>query len=215
MIAAARPVPGTPADAHASRMSGLCWRCQGVTVLGNGANLNCGMAVPHRKRPGLGSASRITEDDSVPESGQPENLAMSRHGRLPQRSSVRQCTPYVSARPPTTTARSATRPPRPRRARRGTVGCASSKCGRLRPGHRSCAESCLPTHGRHLCGARQCPTLPIASGTAYNFQSASSATKPTALTPRSAANPCGSLVYVDGQDRTALANSQTPVRSRH
>lgn len=26
--------------------------CQGVTVLGDGAYLNCGMAVPHRKRPG-------------------------------------------------------------------------------------------------------------------------------------------------------------------
>lgn len=26
--------------------------CQGVTVLGDGACLNCRMAVPHRKRPG-------------------------------------------------------------------------------------------------------------------------------------------------------------------
>ncbi|MEU5768468.1 transposase family protein, partial [Streptomyces asoensis] len=25
--------------------------CQGVTVLGDGAYLNCGMVVPHRKRP--------------------------------------------------------------------------------------------------------------------------------------------------------------------
>ncbi|MER6221120.1 transposase family protein [Streptomyces sp900105755] len=51
VIAAARPVPGTTADAHAWRASGLSERCQGVTVLGDGAYLNCGMVVPHRKRP--------------------------------------------------------------------------------------------------------------------------------------------------------------------
>ncbi len=48
VIAAARPVPGTTADAHAWRASGLSEHCQGVTVLGDGAYLNCGMAVPHR-----------------------------------------------------------------------------------------------------------------------------------------------------------------------
>lgn len=52
VIAAARPVPGTTADAHAWRASGLSRHCQGVTVLGDSAYLNCGMAVPHRKRPG-------------------------------------------------------------------------------------------------------------------------------------------------------------------
>ncbi|MFI9249774.1 transposase family protein [Streptomyces sp. NPDC053069] len=52
VIAAARPVPGTTADGHAWRASGLSEHCQGVTVLGDGAYLNCGMAVPHRKRPG-------------------------------------------------------------------------------------------------------------------------------------------------------------------
>ncbi|MCG7210069.1 transposase family protein [Streptomyces arenae] len=52
VIAAARPVPGTTADAHAWRASGLSQYCEGVTVLGDGAYLNCGMAVPHRKRPG-------------------------------------------------------------------------------------------------------------------------------------------------------------------
>ncbi|MFI6093569.1 transposase family protein [Streptomyces sp. NPDC051218] len=51
VIAAARPVPGTTADAHAWRASGLTEHCQGATVLGDGAYLNCGMAVPHRKRP--------------------------------------------------------------------------------------------------------------------------------------------------------------------
>jgi hypothetical protein len=52
VIAAARPVPGTTADAHAWRKSGLSRHCLGVTVLGDGAYFNCGMAVPHRKRPG-------------------------------------------------------------------------------------------------------------------------------------------------------------------
>ncbi|MYY82064.1 MULTISPECIES: transposase family protein [unclassified Streptomyces] len=51
VIAAARPVPGTTADAPAWRASGLAGHRQGVTVLGDGAYLNCGMAVPHRKRP--------------------------------------------------------------------------------------------------------------------------------------------------------------------
>ncbi|MFF7095756.1 transposase family protein [Streptomyces rubradiris] len=51
VIAAARPVPGTTADAHVWRASGLNDHCQDVTVLGDGAYLNCGMVVPHRKRP--------------------------------------------------------------------------------------------------------------------------------------------------------------------
>ncbi|WP_181794251.1 transposase family protein [Streptomyces sp. WELS2] len=50
-IAAARPLPGPTADAHAWRASGLSDHCQDVTVLGDGAYLNRGMAVPHRKRP--------------------------------------------------------------------------------------------------------------------------------------------------------------------
>ncbi len=40
VIAAARPVPGTTADAHAWRASGLAEHCQDVTVLGDGAYLN-------------------------------------------------------------------------------------------------------------------------------------------------------------------------------
>ncbi|MET8080282.1 transposase family protein, partial [Streptomyces sp. NPDC005303] len=51
VIAAARPVPGTTADAHAWRASGLAEHCQGVTVPVDGAYLNCGMVTPHRKRP--------------------------------------------------------------------------------------------------------------------------------------------------------------------
>ncbi len=51
VIAASRPVPGTTADAHAWRNSGLAEHCRGVTVLADGAYLNCGMITPHRKRP--------------------------------------------------------------------------------------------------------------------------------------------------------------------
>lgn len=47
VIAAARPVPSA-ADAHAWRMSGRSIHCQGVTMLGDGACLNCGMAVPYQ-----------------------------------------------------------------------------------------------------------------------------------------------------------------------
>ncbi|MFJ6602205.1 transposase family protein [Streptomyces lydicus] len=51
VVAAARPVPGTTADAKAWRDSGLAHTCTGVTVLGDGAYLNTGLVVPHRKRP--------------------------------------------------------------------------------------------------------------------------------------------------------------------
>ncbi|ELS51565.1 putative transposase (IS4 family) [Streptomyces viridochromogenes Tue57] len=52
VMATARPVPGTAADAKAWRDSGLAEHCQGVTVLGDGAYINTGLVVPHRKRPG-------------------------------------------------------------------------------------------------------------------------------------------------------------------
>lgn len=52
VIAAARPAPGNKADAHVWRYSGLPAQCQGVTVLGDGAYINTGLVVPHRKRPG-------------------------------------------------------------------------------------------------------------------------------------------------------------------
>ncbi|MEV0093778.1 transposase family protein [Streptomyces sp. NPDC050738] len=51
VIATARPVPGTTADAHAWRASGLAEHCQDVTILGDGAYLNGQLVVPHRKRP--------------------------------------------------------------------------------------------------------------------------------------------------------------------
>jgi hypothetical protein len=40
------------ADAQVRRNSGLPARCQGVTVLGDGACINTGLGVPHRKRRG-------------------------------------------------------------------------------------------------------------------------------------------------------------------
>ncbi|WP_329377044.1 transposase family protein [Streptomyces sp. NBC_01716] len=52
VIAAAMPVPGNTADAKAWRDSGLATDCEGVTVLGDGAYINTGLVVPHRKRPG-------------------------------------------------------------------------------------------------------------------------------------------------------------------
>ncbi|WP_371648158.1 MULTISPECIES: transposase family protein [unclassified Streptomyces] len=64
VITAARPVPGTTADAHAWRASGLSRHCRGVTMLGDGAYLNCGMAVPHRKRPGR-ALLQAEEDDNA------------------------------------------------------------------------------------------------------------------------------------------------------
>jgi hypothetical protein len=53
VVAAARPVPGTTADPQAWQACGLAEHCHGATVLGDGAYINTGMVVPHRKRPGL------------------------------------------------------------------------------------------------------------------------------------------------------------------
>ncbi|MFF7927497.1 transposase family protein [Streptomyces mirabilis] len=52
VVATARPAPGTRADAHVWRDSGLPEQCQGAIVLGDGASINTGLVVPHRKRPG-------------------------------------------------------------------------------------------------------------------------------------------------------------------
>ncbi|MET8509971.1 transposase family protein [Streptomyces sp. NPDC004787] len=51
VVAAARPVPGNTADAKAWRDSGLAGRCDGVTVLADGAYINTGLVIPHRKHP--------------------------------------------------------------------------------------------------------------------------------------------------------------------
>lgn len=52
VVAVGRPAPGNKADAHVWRNSGLPAQCQGVTVLGDGAYINTGLVVSHRKRPG-------------------------------------------------------------------------------------------------------------------------------------------------------------------
>ncbi|MET9392675.1 transposase family protein [Streptomyces sp. NPDC006624] len=64
VIAAARPVPGNTADAKAWRDSGLARHCEGVTVLGDGAYINTGLVVPHRKRPGRALLSGEEEDNA-------------------------------------------------------------------------------------------------------------------------------------------------------
>ncbi len=45
-------MPGNTADAKAWRDSGLATACEGVTVPADGAYINTGLVVPHRKRPG-------------------------------------------------------------------------------------------------------------------------------------------------------------------
>ncbi|MFD5065851.1 transposase family protein [Streptomyces sp. NPDC058394] len=50
VVATARPAPGNKADAQVWRNSGLAQHCEGVTVLGDGAYINTGLVVPHRKR---------------------------------------------------------------------------------------------------------------------------------------------------------------------
>ncbi|WP_435852981.1 transposase family protein [Streptomyces vietnamensis] len=52
VIAGARPVPGTTADAKAWRDSGPAAVCEGVTVPADGAYINTGLVVPHHRRPG-------------------------------------------------------------------------------------------------------------------------------------------------------------------
>ncbi|MET9648337.1 transposase family protein [Streptomyces syringium] len=64
VIAAARPVPGNTADAKAWRDSGLADQCDGVTVLGDGAYINTGLLVPHRKRPGRALLPGEEEDNA-------------------------------------------------------------------------------------------------------------------------------------------------------
>ncbi|MFD3333881.1 transposase family protein [Streptomyces sp. NPDC058700] len=63
VIAAARPVHGNTADAKAWLDSGLARHCEGVTVLGDGAFINTGLVVPHRKRPGRALLAGQEEDN--------------------------------------------------------------------------------------------------------------------------------------------------------
>jgi hypothetical protein len=64
VVATARPAPGNKADAHVWRASDLPAQCQGATVLGDGAYLNTGLVVPHRKRAGR-PLLRVQEEDNA------------------------------------------------------------------------------------------------------------------------------------------------------
>jgi hypothetical protein len=64
VVATARPMPGSTADAKAWRDSGLAEPCQGVTVLADGAYINTGLIVPHRKRPGRPLLKGEEEDNA-------------------------------------------------------------------------------------------------------------------------------------------------------
>ncbi|MFE6594934.1 transposase family protein [Streptomyces sp. NPDC057780] len=64
VVATARPVPGNTADAKAWRDSGLAAHCEGGTVLGDGAYINTGLIVPHRKRPGRPLLKGEEEDNA-------------------------------------------------------------------------------------------------------------------------------------------------------
>ncbi|THC47311.1 transposase family protein [Streptomyces sp. A1499] len=64
VVATARPAPGNTADAKAWRDSGLAAHCEGVTVIGDGAYINTGLVVPHRKRPGRPLLKGEEEDNA-------------------------------------------------------------------------------------------------------------------------------------------------------
>ncbi len=64
VVAAARPAPGNKADAHVWRASDLPARCAGATVLADGAYINTGLVVPHRRRAGR-PLMRAQEEDNT------------------------------------------------------------------------------------------------------------------------------------------------------
>ncbi|MFF7589820.1 transposase [Kitasatospora purpeofusca] len=64
VVATARPVPGNKADAHAWRASDLPAACSGTTVLADGAYINTGLVIPHRRRAGR-PLLRAQEEDNA------------------------------------------------------------------------------------------------------------------------------------------------------
>ncbi|GAA2746125.1 transposase [Kitasatospora cinereorecta] len=64
VVATARPAPGNKADAHVWRASDLPAQCAGTTTLADGAYLNTGLVVPHRKRAGR-PLLRVQEEDNA------------------------------------------------------------------------------------------------------------------------------------------------------
>ncbi|MFF7850335.1 transposase [Streptomyces sp. NPDC007910] len=64
VLAAARPAPGSKADAHVWRESGLPALAAGTTAIADGAYLGTGLIVPHRKRAGRPLPRGQEEDDA-------------------------------------------------------------------------------------------------------------------------------------------------------
>ncbi|MEU4548285.1 transposase family protein [Nonomuraea dietziae] len=64
VVATGRPAPGNKADAHLWRASDLAAHCEGVSVLADGAYLNTGLIVPHRRRTGR-PLLRAQEEDNA------------------------------------------------------------------------------------------------------------------------------------------------------
>ncbi|MFF7847273.1 transposase [Streptomyces sp. NPDC007910] len=64
VVAAARPAPGSKADAHVWRESGLPALAAGTTAIADGAYLGTGLIVPHRKRAGRPLPRGQEEDDA-------------------------------------------------------------------------------------------------------------------------------------------------------
>lgn len=87
VVATARPAPGNRAEAQVWRTSGLPEQCQGAVVLGDGAYIDSGVVVPHRKRPGRallpGEEARPADGASVrrPRPPRPRPKGGSRPGR--------------------------------------------------------------------------------------------------------------------------------------
>ncbi|MFG6191797.1 transposase [Nonomuraea sp. JJY05] len=70
VVATSRPGPGSKADAHVWRDSGLPALCEGVTTLADGAYLNTGLVVPApktgRKAPAAGPGGRQRRTSAHP-----------------------------------------------------------------------------------------------------------------------------------------------------
>ncbi|PZG02361.1 transposase family protein [Nonomuraea aridisoli] len=64
VVATGQPVAGNKADAHAWRASGLAAHCDGVSVMADGAYVNTGLIVPHRRRAGR-PLLRAQEEDNA------------------------------------------------------------------------------------------------------------------------------------------------------
>ncbi|WP_326771470.1 transposase [Streptomyces sp. NBC_01445] len=129
VIATARPAPGNRADTRVWRESGLAEHGLNLTVLADGAYINTGLVVPHRKRPGCPlPRGRGSGQRRAPQGPRPRRARLRPHQelqdppRLPavRRQSPPRCPghrPYAQPRPHGMTSkapnRSSTCPPTP------------------------------------------------------------------------------------------------------